>query len=76
MDDQIVVYDTNGGFKKNKNKKFNGHLTQGYACGFTISPDGQFVCSGDGQGKLWFWSWKTSKNYRTINAHDGVCIDA
>ena len=21
MDDQIVVYDTNGGFKKNKNKK-------------------------------------------------------
>ena len=66
MDDRIVVYDCHGSFKPNKRKAFNGHLSQGYACGMTFSPDGQFLASGDGQGQLWFWSWKTCKNLRTI----------
>ena len=77
MDNSIVVYDCKGNFKANRKKKFTGHINSGYACGLKFSPDGQFLASGDADGKLWFWNWKTCKNYRTINVHDegNVCID-
>lgn len=75
LDDKILIYDCRGNFKPNKKKQFSGHKSQGFSCGITFSPDGQFIASGDAEGKLWFWSWKTCKNFRTINVHDGVCID-
>jgi len=46
----------------------------GYACQVSFSPDGRFVMSGDSEGKLWFWDWKTTKVFRTIRAHDNVTI--
>ena len=75
MDDKILIYDCKTGFKQNNKKVFTGHINQGFACGLKISPDGQFMASGDGEGKMWFWDYKTCKNYRTIKAHDNVCID-
>lgn len=75
MDNRIAIYDCKGGFKLNRKKKFAGHKSSGYACGLTFSPDGQFICSGDADGKLWFWNWKSCKNYRTMKVHDQVCID-
>ena len=56
-------------------KKFIGHVNAGYSCGLDFSPDGQFLCSGDADGKLWFWDWRTTKNYTTINAHNKICND-
>jgi len=41
-------------------------------CGF--SPDGRFVISGDGEGKMWFWDWKSHRVFRSFKAHDQVVI--
>jgi pre-mRNA-processing factor 17 len=72
---KIVIYDTkNGNFRMNRKKKFKGHVSAGYACQLTFSPDGQFLASGDSEGRVFFWDWKTCKNYRTIQAHDSVVI--
>lgn len=75
MNNSIVVYDLKYGFKLNRKKRFTGHQNVGYACGMEFSPDGKFLCSGDSGGKLWFWDWKTGKNYRTIKCHEQVVID-
>lgn len=34
------------------------------------------VASTDGDGRLWLWDWRSTKVYRKIKAHDGVCIGA
>lgn len=64
-----------GNFRLNKKKVFTGHKSVGYAVGVTFSPDGRYIGSGDSDGRAFFWDWKTGKNYRAIDAHDGVCID-
>ncbi len=61
LDNQIVVYQGKDRFSLQRKKKFSGHLVSGYACDIAISPDGQFICSGDGNGKLFIWNWRTTK---------------
>jgi pre-mRNA-processing factor 17 len=75
MDNNIFVYSSLGNFKLNRKKSFTGHLVAGYACGLSYSPDGRFIVSGDSLGRAFFWDWKTSRMYRTLKAHNGVCID-
>ncbi len=75
-DNQIVVYENKGGnFRRIRSKKMASHLCAGYACGIDFSCDGQFVASGDERGRVFFYDWKTSKNYRVLDAHSSVCID-
>jgi len=59
----------------NKKKVFEGHTSTGYAIGMSFSDDGKFLCSGDSEGRAFFWDFKTGKNYRALEAHDGVCMD-
>jgi pre-mRNA-processing factor 17 len=75
MDNKIVVYESKSTFRLSRKKKFTGHQNAGYAIGLSFSPDGKFLASGDSEGKLWFWDWKTAKVYRTMKVHDSVCID-
>jgi pre-mRNA-processing factor 17 len=58
----------------NRKKKFQGHLVAGYACQPGLSPDGRFVFSGDSQGLMWFWDWKTCNLRKKYKAHDGVIM--
>lgn len=58
LDNQIAVFQARDRFALQRKKKYSGHQVSGYACELTFSPDGQFLVSGDGNGKLFFWAWK------------------
>ncbi|CAO1615241.1 unnamed protein product [Sympodiomycopsis kandeliae] len=74
LDDNILVYSSDT-LKQNYKKSFKGHSIAGYACEIGFSPDGRFISSGDGQGNLIFWDWKSSKILKRINkAHKEVII--
>ncbi|KAL0009114.1 hypothetical protein SO802_010616 [Lithocarpus litseifolius] len=74
LDNQILTYSTRDRFQLNKEKKFWGHIVAGYACQVNFSPDGRFIMSGDGEGKCWFWNWKTRKVFKPLKCHEGACI--
>ncbi|KAI9924613.1 hypothetical protein ASPWEDRAFT_40852 [Aspergillus wentii DTO 134E9] len=67
-DNQIVVYGATDKFRQNRKKSFRGHNNAGYAIDLKISPDGQFIASGDSGGYVCFWDWKTGKMYHKILA--------
>ncbi|EFN53026.1 hypothetical protein CHLNCDRAFT_32300 [Chlorella variabilis] len=73
MDNQIVTYSADR-LKPNKKKTFKGHLVAGYACQVAFSWDSRFIMSGDGEGKLFVWDWKTTKIVRSMRCHDQVLI--
>ena len=76
LDNHICVFQAGNRFTIQKKKKFSGHQVAGYACEPGFSPDGQFLMSGDGKGKLWFWDWKRTKILQKFKAHDnGPTID-
>eukprot|EP00731_Ephydatia_muelleri_P032029 Em0023g536a len=74
MDNQIKVYGVHNNFRLNRKKTFRGHIVAGYACQTDFSPDGSFVLSGDADGKLTLWEWKTTRIFTRFKAHDKVCI--
>ncbi len=39
-----------------------------------FSPDGAYVLSGDSDGHVFIWDWKTTKLYSKFKAHDSVCV--
>ena len=67
-DNQIVVYGATDKFRQNRKKNFRGHNNAGYAIDVKISPDGQFIASGDSGGYVCFWDWKTCKMYHKLMA--------
>lgn len=60
MDNSIVTYQVDG-VKQMRKKTFRGHNNSGYACQVGFSSNGKYIVSGDGQGKLNFWDWKSGK---------------
>lgn len=75
LDNKIVVYQAADRFTIQRKKKFEGHHVAGYACNIFVSPDGRFICSGDGEGKLVIWDWKSGRLLQKYNAHnDGPTI--
>ncbi|KAI8384374.1 WD40-repeat-containing domain protein [Radiomyces spectabilis] len=75
LDNQIVVYGARDRFRMNRKKRFAGHLVAGYACKPGFSPDGRFISSGDSNGNVWVWDWKTCKILKKFKAHDKVVMN-
>lgn len=74
-DNRIMCYDVKGGMiRLNKKKKFVGHMSAGHSIGVKFSPDGQFVASGDQEGRIFFWDWKSTRVYSVLQAHSKVAI--
>lgn len=60
-DNHIVTYSANDKVRPNRKKTFSGHSSAGYACQVGASHDNQYIYSGDGEGRLFIWDWKTKK---------------
>ena len=77
LDNTILTFDTRKNFSMSKKRIFRGHMVAGYSCQVNFSPNGQYLISGDGQGKLCFWDWNSTKSLGKKNAHsNGPCIGA
>jgi pre-mRNA-processing factor 17 len=70
LDNQIAVFQAKDRFALQRKKKYTGHQVSGYACELTFSPDGQFLVSGDGNGKIFFWAWKGHRILQKYRGHD------
>uniref|UniRef100_A0A6U5HYM6 Pre-mRNA-processing factor 17 n=1 Tax=Corethron hystrix TaxID=216773 RepID=A0A6U5HYM6_9STRA len=70
LDNAIVVYAAEDRYNIQRKKRFRGHQVAGFACQVAVSPNGRLVASGDGNGKVYFWDWNSSKQYRKFKAHD------
>ncbi|XP_003738049.1 pre-mRNA-processing factor 17 [Galendromus occidentalis] len=75
MDNKIVVFSASNRFKVNRKKEFKGHMVAGYACGLDFSPDHSYVVSGDADGNMAFFDWKSTRMLCKLKAHENVCID-
>jgi len=73
MDNKIVIYSALNRFKLNRKKTFKGHMVAGYACGLDFSPEMSYVVSGDADGKVFVWDWKTTRVLARWKAHQAVC---
>lgn len=61
LDNKVLVYGTKDRFRQHRRKQFVGHTVAGYACQVSFSPDGKFLSSGDAEGNVTFWEWKTCR---------------
>lgn len=75
-DNQIVVYASSERFRQNRKKAFRGHNNAGHAIDVAISPDGEFVMSGDTGGYVCWWSWKTCKMLHKVQASKTPLVSA
>ncbi|KAL3235083.1 Pre-mRNA-processing factor 17 [Nakaseomyces bracarensis] len=67
MDNVIYTFGMKPKYKRHPNKKFSGHSSAGYGIGFTFSPDGRFLCSGDAKGGVYLWDWNSTNMLKSMN---------
>lgn len=76
LDNKIVTWTARDKFRQMKKKEFKGHVNAGYACRMAFSPNGKFLASGDGQGKMYIWDWGSTKVYRKLQVRWRACVRA
>ncbi|KAJ2521933.1 hypothetical protein H4217_001069 [Coemansia sp. RSA 1939] len=76
MDNRIVVFGTGDRIRPHRRKVFAGHLAAGFACQPAFAPDGAVLASGDAEGRVWCWDWRSAAVVARWSAHDKVAICA
>eukprot|EP00095_Tigriopus_kingsejongensis_P012286 maker-scaffold324_size206069-snap-gene-1.27 protein:Tk12286 transcript:maker-scaffold324_size206069-snap-gene-1.27-mRNA-1 annotation:"pre-mrna-processing factor 17" len=74
LDNKICIFTCGEKFRPYKKKEFKGHMVAGYACQTSFSPEMSYLASGDGDGKVCIWDWKTTRMVAKWKAHDRTCI--
>ncbi|VDO94916.1 unnamed protein product [Soboliphyme baturini] len=71
MDNRIMIFQViDDKIRFSRKKGFRGHIVAGYACSVDFSPDMSYVVSGDADGKVFIWDWKTHRIAARWKAHD------
>ena len=65
-----VIFSARRPYKLNKYKRFEGHKVMGYRIAIDISPCGSLLCSGDTNGQLFCYNYKTSKVLSAYSAYN------
>ncbi|EZG65627.1 putative pre-mRNA splicing factor [Gregarina niphandrodes] len=76
MDNQVLLYEATNRFRLQSRRRFRGHISSGYAIKPACSPDAVFLASGDVNGHLWVWDYKTCRMLRNYEAHRGALTAA
>lgn len=70
-----VIFSARRPYKLNKYKRFEGHKVMGYRIAVDISPCGSLLCSGDANGQVYFYNYKTSKVLSAFTAYNrSACV--
>ncbi|SCW02289.1 LAFE_0F03158g1_1 [Lachancea fermentati] len=70
MDNTIYTFSMKPKYKRHPKKSFSGHKCAGYGVGIAFSPDGQFISSGDTQGRVFIWDWKSTRILKQFEVPD------
>ncbi|MES1904617.1 MAG: pre-mRNA-processing factor 17 [Paramarteilia canceri] len=74
MDNSIKCFDLSRGFRMQRKKTYRGHTVYGFSCEIGISPDDNYVISGDSSGNLFVWDLKVRKIDRKIKTGSTACL--
>ncbi|XP_055334696.1 pre-mRNA-processing factor 17-like [Paramacrobiotus metropolitanus] len=74
MDNKLMIFSCLNRYKFNRKKTFGGHMVAGYACQPDFSPDMSYILSGDANGNIWIWDWKTTRILSKWKGHEKCCI--
>lgn len=73
FDDSVLTFSIDKWLKQRRT--FSGHETLGYSCQLAFSPDGRFLASGDGRGRVFVWDWQNGSVVRKLDGqHEKVAI--
>lgn len=71
----IAIFSSNPPFKLNKYKRYEKHSVSGFPIRCNFSQDGEFLATGSADGSIYFYSYKSSKLLRQMQAYGHACTD-
>jgi hypothetical protein len=75
MDNTLVTYAVGDRVGRALKKTFKGHVGAGYACMPAFSPDGSLLATGDGDGSLFVYEWRSTRVVKSFpRAHTGAAV--